>query len=112
MPSTREIFDQLIPAALAKHASQARELHAILCIKVTGEGGGVWTVDLEADPPSCTPNDSGHAQCTIALANDDFLALLENHQLGIQLFFQGKLKVEGDPMLATRIAKLLSLAQQ
>jgi hypothetical protein len=56
-----------------------------------------------SDPPTCSRGDSGKAQCTIEVAHDDFKAMLGNPQVGMQLYFQGKLKVSGDPMLATKL---------
>jgi hypothetical protein len=111
MPSAKEIFDQRVPEALQNHADKAREINAIYLMRVSGDGGGVWTVDLVANPPTCQAGEHGTPQCTIDMANEDFEAMLENPQLGMQLYFQGKLKVEGDPMLATRMTKLLTLGQ-
>jgi hypothetical protein len=35
--------------------------------------------------------------------------MLTNPAMGMQLYFQGKLKVTGDPMLATKLQKLFQL---
>jgi len=81
----------------------------VYCFKVTGEGGGEWTVDCTADPPACTRGDTGKAQCTIEVAADDFKTMLSDPNAGMQLYFQGKLRVTGDPMLATKLQKLFQL---
>jgi len=112
MPSAKDVFDTKIPEVLKKFPDKAREINAIYCMKISGDGGGEWTVDLVADPPTCVTGDAGNAQCTIDMANEDFEAMLENPQLGMQLYFQGKLRVVGDPMLATRMSKLLSLGSE
>ena len=96
-------------AVLMMTSDKARELNAIYCFKITGDGGGEWTVDCTANPPSCIKGDSGKAQCTIEVAHEDFKAMLGNPQLGMQLYFQGKLKVTGDPMLATKLQKLFQM---
>jgi len=111
MPSAKEIFDKRVPEALKKYPDKAREINAIYLMRVSGDGGGEWTVDLVSNPPTCQVGAHGTPQCTIDMANEDFEAMMENPQLGMQLYFQGKLKVEGDPMLATRMTKLLSLGQ-
>jgi hypothetical protein len=77
---------------------------------LTGEGGGEWTVDLTSDPPVCDQGDKGTAQCTIELSHEDFKSLFSDPQAGMQLYFQGKLKVTGDPMLATRLQQVFELA--
>ncbi len=76
---------------------------------MTGEGGGEWTVDLKADPPTCLPGVHAPAQCTLEVAHSDFKSMLSNPNLGMQLYFQGKLKVTGDPMLATKLQKLFAM---
>ena len=88
---------------------KARELNAIYCFKITGDGGGEWTVDCTAEPPSCTKGDSGKAQCTVEVASDDFKTMLTDPNAGMQLYFQGKLRVTGNPMLATKLQQLFSM---
>ena len=49
------------------------------------------------------------ADCTLTIAAEDFQKLLENPQAnGMQLFFAGKLKVEGNQMVAMKLNKLFS----
>jgi hypothetical protein len=107
----KELFDEILPARLAAHPDKARAVNAVYSFKITGDGGGDWTVDLASDPPTCTPGDSGKAQCTIEVAHSDFITMLGNPQVGMQLYFQGKLKVTGDPMLATKLQTVLSTAE-
>jgi hypothetical protein len=109
MPTAKDIFDVQVPASLAKYPDKAKEIGAIYTFKISGAKGGTWTVDLAGTPPTCKPGDAGNAQCTIELADSDFEQMLANPQLGMQLYFQGKLKVTGDPMLATRLNKLFTI---
>jgi putative sterol carrier protein len=106
-----ELFDDLVPKGLAAFPDKARELNAVYCFKVTGDGGGEWTVDTTANPPTCTKGDTGRAQCTISVSHDDFKAMLSDPQAGMQLYFQGKLQVTGDPMLAMKLQQLFDLAR-
>jgi hypothetical protein len=108
----QELFDVQVPEALRKYPDQAREVNAIYCFKITGEGGGEWTVDLTADPPSCKQGDAGNAQCSIEVSHEDFRTMLQDPQAGMQLYFQGRLKVTGDPMLATRLQQFFDLAKR
>jgi len=107
----KELFDEKLPAALAAHPDKAKEVNAVYCFKISGDGGGDWTVDLASDPPVCVAGDNGKAQCTIEVAHSDFMSMLGNPQVGMQLYFQGKLKVTGDPMLATKLQTFLAMAQ-
>ena len=108
----QQLFNEQVPAALAKHPERAREVDAVYCFKIEGDGGGTWTVDLSADPPTCKSEDNGSAQCTIEVAHDDFKTMLGDPQAGMQLYFQGKLQVTGDPMLATKLQQFFDLANK
>ena len=39
------------------------------------------------------------------------MSMLGNPALGMQLYFGGKLKVVGDPMLATKLQKLIAISE-
>ena len=106
-----ETFDVAIPAGLKQYADKAREVNAIYGFKISGEGGGDWTVDLTSDPPTCVRGDSGKSQCTIDIAHDDFKTMLSDPNAGMQLYFQGKLRVSGDPMLAMKLQQLFELSK-
>jgi putative sterol carrier protein len=109
--SAQDLFDNLVPQGLAQYPDKAREVNAIYCFKVTGDGGGEWTVDLTSNPPTCTKGDSGKAQCTVAVSHDDFKTMLADPNAGMQLYFQGKLQVSGDPMLAMKLQQLFDIAR-
>lgn len=111
MPKTAaELFDEILPAALAKAPEKAKEVGSIYVFKIGGEGGGEWTVDLASSTPSIKKEVVQGAQCTIQVDHADFINMLSNPAMGMQLFMQGKLKVSGDPMLAMKLQKLFSLA--
>ena len=107
----QELFGTLIPQALAKHPDKAKEVNAIYYFDISGDGGGQWTVDLTADPPAVKEGKSDGAQCSISVAHEDFLEMLKDPQIGMQLYFQGKLTVEGDPTLAMQLQGVFELAQ-
>lgn len=103
-----DLFDQLA-AAIDRTPQRAREIAAIYCFKITGDGGGQWTVDCTASPPTCVKGDAGNAQCAIEVGSDDFKAMLSDPNLGMQLYFQGRLRVSGDQMLAMKLNQLFEL---
>jgi len=106
-----DLFDNLVPEGLKKFPDKAREVNAIYCFKVTGDGGGEWTVDTTANPPFVAKGDQGKAQCTIEVSNEDFKTMLADPNAGMQLYFQGKLRVSGDPMLAMKLQQLMELGK-
>jgi SCP-2 sterol transfer family protein len=110
----QDLFDNLVPEGLKQHPDKARELNAIYFFKIAGDAsgpGGEWTVDCTANPPTCTKGDAGKAQCTIDVSNEDFKTMLGDPNAGMQLYFQGKLRVSGDPMLAMKLQQLFEIAR-
>jgi hypothetical protein len=107
--SAAELFGEQVPEAIAHHPEKLREIGAVFLFKVAGEGGGTWTVDFVSDPPVCKAEDTGNSQCTIEVRASDFAQVLANPAAAMQLFFQGKLKVSGDVLLASKLQMLMSL---
>ncbi|MBK8482077.1 MAG: SCP2 sterol-binding domain-containing protein [Proteobacteria bacterium] len=110
MTMINAFFEQSLPQAMQRDPQRARELNGVFVIQLSGEGGGSWTIDAKADPPTVAAGVSATADCKVELTATDFLAMLKDPQLGMQLFLEGRLVVQGDPMLATRLQDLLSLA--
>ena len=102
----QKLFNEEIPAHLAKDSEAAKQVGATFQINVTGEGGGEWFVDATEKGPSIKPG-TEPADCTISLSKEDFEKFHENPQAnGMQLFFAGKLKIAGNQMLAMKLSKL------
>ncbi len=100
----KKLFNEELPAALKKNADDAKQIGAKYQMNITGEGA--WHIDVSSTGPSCEPGEKP-ADCTITIAAEDFQKLVENpQQNGMQLFFAGKLKVQGNQMLAMKLNKL------
>ena len=109
--SVKAFFDQKVPAVLKSTPEKAKDVTAIYLFKISGADGGTWTVDLLSSPPTCQPGVYGTAQCTIEATDADFSSMIDGGmQAAMSLFFSGKLKVAGDPILATKLSKLLQMA--
>lgn len=109
--SVKEFFDKRVPEALGKHPERAKEMAAIYLFQVSGDDGGTWTVDLASVPPTCVPGAGAAPQCTVEATDADFRTMIDGGmQVAMNLFFSGKLKVTGDPNLATKLSKLLQMA--
>jgi putative sterol carrier protein len=104
----KKLFNEELPARLSRNADDAKTIGAKFQMNVTGPGGGEWHIDVTPTGPSCKPG-TGPADCTLTISDEDFQKLVENpQQNGMQLFFAGKLKIAGNPMLATKLQKLFS----
>ena len=106
----QKLFNEDLPAQLAKHSQAAKEIGAKFQMIVTGDGGGEWFIDVSSSGPKAEKGNPGTADCTISISSEDFQKLVENPQAnGMQLFFAGKLKVAGNQMLAMKLQKLFAL---
>ncbi len=109
--SVKAFFDQKVPAVLAKSPEKAKDIGAVYLFEINGPDGGTWTADLASSTPTCVPGKAATPQCSIACTDDDFRAMIDGGmQTAMQLFFSGKLKVTGDPNLATKLSTLLQMA--
>jgi hypothetical protein len=106
----QKLFNDDLPAQLAKFPDKAKEIGGKFQINITGEGGGEWFIDVSASGPSVKPGQGEGADLTVTLAVEDFIKLQENPQAaGMQLFFAGKLKLSGNQMLGMKLDKLFTL---
>jgi putative sterol carrier protein len=94
-------------AKIAEKKSQASAIGAVFKFALEGDGGGTFIVNLK-DNPGVTEGD-GAAECTILMTAQDFVDLTEGKANGQQLFFTGRLKVEGDMSLALRLQPLMDI---
>ena len=104
--TVKDSFEKGIAAGLKTDPEKAKSINAVYQFNITGDQGGTWTVDLAADPPAVTEGESGKAQCTITIADQDWLGLLAGKLNGQQLFMSGKLKIAGDMSLAMKLQKV------
>jgi putative sterol carrier protein len=106
----QQLFNELLPAQIAAHGEKAKAINAKFQINIVGDGGGEWFIDASESGPSAKAANPGGADVTITMAVEDFHKLIENPQAnGVQLFFAGKLKVDGNQMLAMKLNKLFDL---
>jgi putative sterol carrier protein len=101
-----KLFNEQLPAILARNTEEAKSINAKYQMNITGAGS--WHIDLTSTGPSITAGEKP-ADCTVTIASDDFQKLLQNPAAGTQLFFAGKLKISGNQMLGLKLQKLFSL---
>jgi putative sterol carrier protein len=106
----QKLFNDELPTAMQSNPDAAKEIGATYQINVAGDDGGEWFIDCSDSGPKTESGNPGSADCTIDIASADFQKLVENPQAnGMQLFFAGKLKVQGNQMLAMKLQKLFAL---
>jgi putative sterol carrier protein len=108
MATAQELIDR-IGAKISGNPSVASNFGAVYKFVLDGAGGGTWIVDLK-DAPGARQGD-GPADCTISLSAKDFVDLVEGRANGQQLYFQGKLRIDGNLGLALKLQNLADLAK-
>ena len=103
MATAKELMDQA-KKRIEENKGQASSIGAVYKFVLDGDGGGTFIMNLK-DAPGVTEGD-GAAQCTIKMDAKDFVDMREGRANGQQLFFAGKLKIEGDMGLAMKLQKL------
>lgn len=106
MAEAKDFFDSYLPSKINKDKDAASAVGAIFLFTITGDGGGQWTVNLK-DNLGVTAGDAGNAECTIECAAPDWAQIQAAPQSAMQLYFEGKLKVGGNVMLATKLQQVL-----
>ena len=106
MADAKTDFTTKIPGKISGNPDAARAIGAVFLFRISGDQGGVWTLNLK-DNLGVQEGEHGPADCTLELTNDDWKTMSENPGAAMQLYFQGKLKVSGNAMLATKLQSIL-----
>lgn len=92
---------------ISANKEKAGEIGATYKFVLDGDGGGTWIINLK-DAPGVTEGE-GDAMCTIKMAASDYVDMVDGKANGQQLFFTGKLKIEGDMGLAMKLQKFTEM---
>lgn len=118
--SASDLFNHVLPTELAARTSAFAAIGGAYTFVIVGNDGGRWRLDLDAKPspilvafnPSFPAATSRllSGGCQVTISDTDLEALIVAPHLAMQLYFQGKLKVEGDVMLASKnLPKIFAL---
>lgn len=99
-PNTLAQFMSKMPEAF--QCEKAGDTKAVIKIELSGEGGGVWTVNVGNGQCTVTPDGDQPAQATISASADDFLALMQGQLNPVSAFMMGKIRVTGDMALVMK----------
>ena len=106
MADPKTDFEKNIPEKINADPEKAKNVGAIFLFKINGDNGGTWTVNLK-DDPGVKEGDTGNSECQLEMSAEDWKSISDNPQAAMQLYFQGKLKVSGNAMLATKLQQIL-----
>ncbi len=105
--SGKEIFEVQIPAKLIKNADKVSGIKAIYEFNLTGDGGGIWSLDLTGPTGKVVDGSTGKANCTVTISTDNLADLLSGSLNPQMAFMTGKLKVAGDMGLAIKLGNVI-----
>ncbi len=105
---------QLTPSALFARVTQrvaadptlVQRVNAVYQFNVLGDDGGTWVVDLKNGAGDVWAGQHDDADCIISMNRDVFLSLATGKINPLNAFMQGRIRVQGDIMMATRLQSL------
>ena len=77
-------------------------------VKFVIDGAGTVSIDATLIPNTVTSSDL-EADCTLRISLDDFVAMINDEVDATELYLLGKLKIEGDLVLATQLSSVLTM---
>lgn len=105
--SAKEIFTTVLPERLVAKASAIASIKGIFEFNVTGDGGGVWSIDFNQAGGKIAEGSLGKADCTLTIASADFSDLIGGKLNPQMAFMGGKLKVAGNIGLSLKLGAIL-----
>jgi predicted lipid carrier protein YhbT len=103
MATAKDLMDDAHQKLVAQKDA-ALSIGAVYKFILSGDAGGTWIMNLK-DDVGVTEGD-GDAGCTISMDAADYVDMREGRSDPQQLFFQGKLQVDGDIGLAMKLQSL------
>lgn len=99
----REILDKM-PQAF--DPEKAGDMEATIQLDLTGEGGGQWVVQVADGQIDLSEGETDSADLTLTMEASDYVALSMGEANPVNLFMAGKIKVQGNAMLALKFQDL------
>jgi putative sterol carrier protein len=105
--TARTIFEETLPAKLEENPDKAKATNAIYVFNLTGDDGGVWTLNFKKDDDFVSEGDSEDAECTVTMSDSDFVAMWEGDLNPAQAFMMNKISIEGNMGLAMKLQNFI-----
>jgi putative sterol carrier protein len=103
----KSFFEEKIAKKLVDKPETSKAVNSIYEFNITGDNGGVWTVDLTKEPGTVQAGSTGNAKCTVTCASGDFMNIVSGKMNPQMAFMSGKLKIKGDMGLAMKLQKVI-----
>lgn len=104
--TAREYFEVGVPQLLKNRGERLGDINAIYEFQITGDSGGIWTLNFKKEPRSIEEKNAEDADCTVVMQDEDFVRMVNGKLKPQMAFLTGKLKVTGNVGLALKLTKL------
>lgn len=104
----REILSKMPEAFVA---DKAGAMNATIQLDLTGEGGGQWAVKIANGAIAIEAGQAASPNLSLGMAASDYVALSMGEANPMSLFMAGKIKVQGDVMLAMKFQEMFDRNQ-
>jgi putative sterol carrier protein len=105
--SAAEAFEQM---AGSFDSAKAAGVNATIQMELTGDGGGVWAVDIADGALEVVDGGVDSPTTTLIMSADDFVGLVNGEVNAMAAFMQGKIKLQGDMGLAMKFQSIFGIA--
>ena len=85
---------------------KATSINAVIQLDLTGEGGGQWAFNIAEGALAIAEGQAVSPNLTLSMAASDYVALTMGDANAMGLFMAGKIKVQGDVMLAIKFQEM------
>jgi len=104
--SVESVFNDGLAARIAKNPARAQKIGGVFEFVIEGDGGGTWTLDLNA--PELKAGKAEKMNVRIRIQAADFLEVANGRMNEMSAFTRGKLKVEGNIAMALKLRDVMS----
>lgn len=99
----QEAFDEI---ASRFRPEAARGMTAVYQLQLTGDGGGTWHMVVEGQTCKILPGPACRPNTVITVSSGDWADLVTGRLDGFSAVLSGRVRIEGDLELATRLPAL------
>ncbi|OGD26298.1 MAG: sterol-binding protein [Candidatus Aminicenantes bacterium RBG_13_63_10] len=103
----KSIFEGALPGRLKSKGDDVLKVNAVYQFNISGPEGGSWWVDATKSGGAVGVGENPDAKCTISMADNDFIDMVNGKLNAQTAFFAGKLKIKGDVSLALMLGSVL-----
>ncbi len=101
--NTYNILKKMMMERFKEKGHLIKELKAVIQIMITGKNADSFTISIDGEDTAIYKNKADDADVTISIDSGDFEKILKGELSYKSAFFNGKLIVEGDILLALKI---------